>query len=138
MSFALRTPWEALTEDPNGGGATCHTPLINPLGFASESFDALGRHRTEQRILDADGGLITSRVVDTTVVPNVDAGDERGVSNLRELAERISESDKVRACFARNYFRFTFARNENLEQDACALRSLVDNLEGGATLAETL
>ncbi len=129
---------EALTEDPAGSCSACHTPLINPLGFASEGFDALGRHRTEQRIFDADGNLVAARAVDTTVTPNIDPGDTREVSNLRELAERLSESEKVRACFARNYFRFTFARDEDLEQDACALQSLVDNLEGGATLAETL
>ena len=46
---------EALTEMPGTTCAGCHATLINPLGFATENFDALGRFRTEQRLFDATG-----------------------------------------------------------------------------------
>ena len=36
---------EAITEMPGSICAGCHTLAINPLGFATEGFDALGRFR---------------------------------------------------------------------------------------------
>jgi hypothetical protein len=56
---------ERITEMPGTACAGCHATIINPLGFATESFDALGRVRSEQRLFD-DAGKEVGRVpVDT-------------------------------------------------------------------------
>ena len=40
---------------------TCHGTSINPLGFATESFDALGRFRSVQALFDASGNQTGTR-----------------------------------------------------------------------------
>jgi hypothetical protein len=114
----------------------CHRALINPLGFATESFDALGRYRTEQKLFDEDGESIGSKPVDTRGVPRVLSDDTAEVSGALELMNKIAESGKAEACLARNYFRFTFARWENLSQDGCTLEALRAPLAQGGTIPE--
>ena len=53
--MTTRESVEAITEMPGTVCAGCHTLAINPLGFATEGFDALGRFRTAQRLFDAAG-----------------------------------------------------------------------------------
>jgi hypothetical protein len=107
---------EELTEQPGTTCAACHTSFINPLGFAFEGFDALGRARTGQ---------------DTHTVPRITPNDERTSSGPAELTALMVESGKLEACLARNYFRFTFGRSEDVALDGCALERL------RARLAET-
>lgn len=128
----------ALTEQPGSSCAGCHASIINPLGYVSENFDALGRFRTEQAIYDQDGNVVATRPVDTEVIPGV--GEEAGTSvqDLRELAEAIVDGEAVRACFARHYVRFTFGRSEDLERDACMLGDLYQRLDDEAPLAEVM
>lgn len=127
---------EGLTEsDPVCAG--CHATMINPLGFVLEGFDAIGRYRSEERILDEDGVLVDTVPIDDTAVPYASFQDEREVTGAAELADALVDSGKVEACFARTYVRFTFARNEHLEQDACLLEGLTDVATTGS-IAETL
>lgn len=115
---------EALTEQPGSQCAVCHATSINPLGFATEGFDALGRFRAEQRLFAADGTLTGSLPVDTHVVPQVTSGDVRSVTGPDALAELMLQSGKLELCLARNYFRFTFGRWEDDERDACVIERL--------------
>jgi hypothetical protein len=123
---------EELTEGAGSVCAGCHISAINPLGFATESFDALGRFRTEQQLFDGEGNSIGSKPVDTSVVPRVNLDDETAVATPGELMSLIAESGKVEACLARNYFRYTFARWEDANLDACALEELRVALESGS------
>jgi hypothetical protein len=123
---------EELTQGAGSACAGCHLNVINPLGFATENFDSLGRFRTEQQLFDADGNSLGSKPVDTSVVPRVTLDDETAVSSAGELMSAIAESGKVEACLARNYFRYTFARWEDQSLDACALEELRVALESGS------
>jgi len=127
-------------EGKTGSGtcAGCHTQLINDLGFATENFDALGRLRTEQRLFDAKGKQVGAATVDTTSVPKVDAGDTATSSGATDLTRMILASDKPYACFARQYFRFTFSRVELPTLDGCTLAALKDKLQANAGLDEVL
>lgn len=130
---------EALTEGPaNAGCAACHENLINPLGFATEGFDALGRARTEQRLFDGDGVSMGSKPVDTRVVPHVIIGDPTEVSGAAPLMEAIVSSGKLEACFARHYFRFSFGRFENLAEDGCVLAQMEKSLLDTGSIAAML
>lgn len=126
---------EALTEQPESQCAVCHATLINPLGFATESYDALGRFRTQQALFAPDGTSAGSLPVDTRVLPQVTGGDARGAAGAAELAALMLQSGKLDMCFARNYFRFTFGRWEDEARDASVLERLrarlvrTDNLE---------
>lgn len=125
---------EELTEHPDTVCASCHATLINPLGFAFESFDALGRVRFEQRLFGDGGVELGALPIDTTSVPQVILGDGRATAGHDELIGRMLESGKVEACLARQYFRFTFGRYEDLSRDGCALERLRSRLASSGQL----
>lgn len=114
---------ETLTEQPGIVCASCHALAINPLGFAFEGFDSLGRARSEQASLGSDGTRLGVLPVDTVTVPRVTAGDERVSTGPVDLVQLLLQSGKLEACLARNYFRFTFGRYED-PRDGCALERL--------------
>jgi hypothetical protein len=115
---------EALTETPGTACAGCHATLINPIGYATEGFDALGRVRVAQRLFSDEGVELARMPVDTRSVPRIAAGDATPSSGPADLARLVAASGKAQACFARNYVRFTFARAEDLGADGCVLERL--------------
>jgi len=129
---------EGLTEQPGTQCAGCHATLINPLGYATENFDALGRFRSEQTLFDEDGNVTGSRAVDTTSVPGIPAGDERVSAGAGDLSQMLLESESVHACFARHYLRWTFGRVENVQADGCMLNAVTSNLVDEAPLNDVL
>jgi hypothetical protein len=130
-----------VVEELTGSGscAGCHTHVINPLGFVTEGFDALGRTRTEQRFFDEETGAeIGSAPIDSAATPMVDSDDSSVVKSAAELTDKLLASEKPHACFARHYFRFSFGRLEDLDGDACALDTIKVSLDEGAALAESI
>lgn len=101
---------------PGTCGAGCHATIINPIGFAFESFDALGQLR------DTDNG----KPVDT-------AGEYQFADGLKafdgaaELMQLIAESPQAHACFAEHLTKFSLGR-DLIEAD----RPLVDELEASS------
>ncbi len=137
-SNTTREVVEELTEQPGTSCASCHTLQINPLGFVTENFDALGRYRSHQRLFDEAGAQTGSREVDTTATPLLTPGDDREVSSAAELSSMLLETEKVQACFARNYVQWTFGRAEDEETDGCMLQDTTDALLEGASMQEVL
>ena len=92
--------------------ATCHD-MIDPPGFALESFDQVGRHRT------GDGG----KAIDTSGEMK-DAGDLTGpFANGGELLARLAQSKDIRGCFAQQYFEYA-ASHAIAPQDQCSIEPL--------------
>ncbi|MBL8678923.1 MAG: DUF1592 domain-containing protein [Myxococcales bacterium] len=130
---------EALTEAEGTPCAGCHSSLINPLGFASENFDALGRARATQRFFDAMGRVVGEAPVNTRSTPLVSGSDPRETADAVQLTRTLIESNRLQACFARQYFRFTFGRLERTDgSDDCALSRLHDAALAGRPLGEVL
>jgi Protein of unknown function (DUF1588)/Protein of unknown function (DUF1592)/Protein of unknown function (DUF1595)/Protein of unknown function (DUF1585)/Protein of unknown function (DUF1587) len=101
----------------------CHQQF-NDLGFVLEAFDALGRHRSTEKVFDEQNGrLLAELPIDARGVAAVDPADRRPVDGPAELNRRIVESKKVEACLAQQYFQYSF-RREPAAGDAC----LVDQL----------
>jgi hypothetical protein len=92
-------------------GEGCHT-LINPLGFAFENYDGLGRWRTIDHSVEVDAS-------DTFVLD----GEEIAYDNAVELMAAMSTSEQVHRCFAEHVVRYTHGREL---QDAD--ESVVDEL----------
>ena len=134
--MTTRETVEELTQMAGTVCAGCHTTLLNPLGFATENFDALGRYRTEQQFFDAQGNPAGSKPVDTSGVPFVLSASEAGAAGPSELMGQIVASGKVEACLSRNFFRYTFARWEDLATDGCALESMRQALLNGGGVVE--
>jgi hypothetical protein len=103
---------ESVTEQPGTVCAGCHKTFINPLGFASESFDGLGRERAQQTFFDATGATTGSKAVDTTSTPGVVSGDAAPSTGMGDVTRLVAASGKVETCLATRLFRFAFRRLE--------------------------
>ena len=74
--------------------------------------------------------------VDTAVTPYVMMGDATTqAASASDLMKLVVASDKPAACLARNYFRYTFGRFEDLALDACTLESLRTTVASGGPIA---
>ncbi|MDB4976378.1 MAG: Cellulose-binding domain protein [Myxococcaceae bacterium] len=129
---------EAVTQDPQSNCAGCHTTQINPLGFATENFDSLGRKRDHQDLYDATGKVIASKPVDTSSVPGVWLQDSSPSTGAADLTSMLVDSGKVEACFARQWVRYAEARAEAEDTDGCELETVRTTLESGESLKEAL
>lgn len=91
--------------------AKCHR-MFDPLGFAFESYDAIGRWRVQDhgRNIDTTGTISQSDV-------------DGNFAGARELTGRLAQSDQVRDCMVRQWFRFGYGRTESAA-DACTLADL--------------
>jgi hypothetical protein len=106
---------------------SCHD-LFSPYGYALEAYDALGRHRSQERLIDDAGGQLGTLPLSTSVRVWLDLETPREVEGPVELAAALAESPIARACMARQYFRFTFQRRET-DADACTISELTQALE---------
>jgi hypothetical protein len=75
---------------------SCHRQFM-PMGFALGAYDALGRHRTEQR----------GRPVNTAVTNVPFAGKTLSFDDGTDLAEAVAGSRAAADCFGRNFVAFT-------------------------------
>jgi hypothetical protein len=82
--------------------ASCHA-LIDPLGYAFESFDWIGAYRDKDngKPIDSSGTL-----------------DGTSFSNARELAGALRKSPKVQDCMLRNIFRYASGHKETDADEA--------------------
>jgi hypothetical protein len=92
-----RQRYEALT---NGCGAPCHTVYINPLGFAFEDFDGVGRSRT------TDNG----QPVDTTGSYPFVEGTEK-FSGAPELMQLIASGSQAHQCWSKKMASYALERD---------------------------
>ncbi len=136
--FTTRELVEELTEQQGSQCAGCHAFQINPLGFITENFDQIGRYRTEQVLYDENGNVTGSRPIDTATQPRVDLTDDTPASTAAEATQLLLQSERLQSCFARNYVRWTFGRDEEEAQDGCMLNAMTSNLIEGASIRDVL
>ncbi len=92
--------------------STCHR-LMDPIGFGFEAYDAIGLYRTEEagRAVDTSGEIVNSK-------------DANGKFNgAVELADRLSQSEEVRACVVTQWFNYGHGRTTTTE-DGCTMAQL--------------
>ncbi len=116
--------------------ARCHT-MINPLGFALEHFDAVGRFRDRERDkpIDASGNYVTR------------TGEQVDFTGVPELARYLAESPEAHQAFTDRLFqhlvkqplqafgqdrRLQFARD--FEANDCNIRRLIVEMVVESTL----
>jgi hypothetical protein len=139
VASGQETTRQAATDRTSGGVcATCHTTIINPPGFVTEGFDALGRERTKETLYDAQGNVVAALAVDTSAVPAVQPGDARVMSTPTELTAAIDASALFHSCLARHYFRFAESRVEATDSDGCLLSKLETAARKNAPLTQVL
>jgi hypothetical protein len=130
---STRQRFEAKTSPDECVG--CHS-VLNPLGFALESFDALGRYRTEERVFADDGSL--ANTVPVNPVVDLTLGAETvTVNDAVEYATALAARPETAECVARQYFRFTYRRHET-DGDSCTVAAIRTRVEGAGSLREAL
>ena len=117
--------------------ASCHA-RINPIGFVLERYDGLGRVRHEELVLDEITGEVLAMLpIDSTAVTGIAPDTTAAIDSGVELSAEVVASGKTEGCFARQYFRFTFGREESRD-DGCALERVRSTLAEGGSLRQAL
>jgi hypothetical protein len=107
---------------------SCHG-RINPLGYAFENFDTLGRLRTVESVFDSSNNLI-GQVPVSTQAESADLGVQMvRFSSSMDLSEQIGMSDKAILCFAKHLKSFE-ARRPATASDNCHMNEVVNALYG--------
>jgi Protein of unknown function (DUF1592)/Protein of unknown function (DUF1588)/Protein of unknown function (DUF1595)/Protein of unknown function (DUF1585) len=112
----------------------CHGGFSD-LGYVMESFDALGRFRTMELVIDEQTGEVLGELpVDDVAVARVELQDDTPVEGVADLNQRIVASRKVNACIAQQYFTYALRREPG---DASGDEALTADLaEADLALAE--
>jgi hypothetical protein len=92
----------------------CHT-LMNPLGYAFETYNHAGFLRSDDHGMQPDGSTVLEGMPD----PALDGP----IADAIELSTKLADSNHVKRCFIRHSFRFFMGRNET-PRDSCALSAM--------------
>jgi len=103
-------------ESAGGSCINCHQ-LMDPIGFAFESFDAIGKYRTTE-----NGATIN---LAGNILAATDTSLNGTFTGVKELATKLAASDQVRDCVATQWFRYSTGRTEEVP-DGCSLTTLQD------------
>jgi hypothetical protein len=119
-----RSRWERHSADP--ACSVCHQ-LIDPIGFAMEDFDPIGRYRTTDgaQPVNSTGGL---------PLLGIASGKLQGAA---QVGAAIAGSQELAACFARQWLRFGLGRLDG-PADARALWDLGEGLRAPTPLRSAL
>jgi hypothetical protein len=129
---------EAVTQQPGSACSACHTTQINPLGFATEDFDSLGRKRSKQDLYDDQGRIVASKNIDSNTVPRVWSDDATASRGAVDVTSMLVDSGKLEACFAREYVRYSAAREEDEKVDGCELEAVRAKLADDGGILDAL
>jgi hypothetical protein len=100
---------------------------MNPIGFAMDHFDAVGRFR------ELDG----AHTLDTTGTL-LGPGDAHGsfTDNIA-LAGLLAKSQAMRGCMVEHWFHYAYGRGEG-PKDACSMTTLQSGFEASGGNVKTL
>jgi len=107
--------------------ASCHE-LFDPIGFAFETYDAVGRYRAKD-----GGGPIDTRI-DLTQTMALNGP----VASALELAQKLAGADEVRDCVARQWMRYALGRNDAAEDEPSFKAASKAFRDAGGTLPDLM
>jgi hypothetical protein len=102
-------------KDPKCAG--CHK-LMDGMGVGFEHYDALGRWRDKDQglVIDDSGDIINTTDIDGTFHGGAD------------LADKLAQSEDVRQCVVKQWFRYASGRAEE-KPDTCTIQRLYQSFE---------
>jgi hypothetical protein len=113
--YTERAYVEALTGQPACTG--CHTPYVNPPGFALENYDAIGKWQT---VDPRSGGDPTLGAINPTTTVSFSDTDVKTITSPLELMQGISQTPLARRIYAEKDVSLAFGRLPN-PNDACTV-----------------
>jgi hypothetical protein len=103
----------------------CHSS-INPVGFAFENFDSLGRLRPVETAFSSSGAVITRYPIKTNS-PAVNFGGRTvAIQDGAGMIDSLMQENALAGCFVRQVSRFYRIQNENGD-DGCLFNSIYEN-----------
>jgi len=93
--------------------------VLDPLGFAFENYDGIGKFRTMDNGAPVNAASVTN-------LDGVDVSFNNGV----ELSAALAKSDQVRQCFATHWVRYALDRMDT-DYDAASLAAAVAAFRAG-------
>jgi len=97
----LRERFAVHVSDPSCAG--CHTKM-DPLGFAMEHYDPIGRFRA----------LDNGKPIDATAVISGTSFSDGSFDNAVDMMASLSKSVDIQACFVRQAFAYSLGRSETV------------------------
>jgi len=88
-------------------GQTCHGALFNPLGYAFENYDGIGRYRTTDQ----------NKPVNAADSYTLD-GQLQSFNNAVELSKLLANAKETHACYVRNMMNYLNGRELTAAEDA--------------------
>jgi hypothetical protein len=125
MGNTTREKVESITGEGTCGEG-CHHAIINPLGFAFESFDAIGAYR------ETENGY----PINTTATYAFVDGREITYSNAVDLSQQLALAPEVHNCYSQQLLEFMLGR-DLLQVDKVIVRDLAQqSLEDKLSIKE--
>ncbi|AUX29090.1 MULTISPECIES: DUF1592 domain-containing protein [Sorangium] len=113
--------------------AICHK-AINPIGFAFEHYDALGRWQAQETGEDAGALDIDARGRLPAIGPD---GESVEVDGGVEMSAALAASAAARACLTRHFFQ-TALRRIPVDQDLASIEAATPAPESGGSLRDLI
>jgi hypothetical protein len=110
---------ESLTAGPTCIG--CHHTYINPIGFALESYDAVGKWQTNE--------VDTGAAIDTNALVTL-GSTEVNVTGAVDLMAALAASPEAQRCYAKKWVQYAYQRSLT-SQDACTVNEMTGKLTAG-------
>lgn len=130
-----RERFEAKTSTQSCMG--CHK-VINPMGFALEGFDVMGRYSRDQKIYDPTTlDFINTLPVNDTVTAEFISGRKVSISGGFPLVKSVDGSKIAHACFAKNLVSFATGE-ETKKHHACAVQAVYEHLYDNKPVRDSL
>jgi hypothetical protein len=107
--------------------AACHA-LFDPLGFAFENYDAIGRYRT------IDNGKPVDASTEITGTSTLDGK----VTNAIDMAGKLAASEEAKTCVARMWMRYALGREETADDNGSLTQAVNGFKSGGWKVTELL
>ncbi len=107
-------------------GETCHGNFINPIGFAFESYGALGEYRTTDNGEPVDA---------SATFPFED--EKVSYVGAAELSKVIAEQEQSHRCYSRYWLEFLFGRDKKVH-DGALIADVAAQSKAGATVEDVV
>jgi hypothetical protein len=123
----------------SGNCAACHT-MINPIGFAFEHYDSMGRWVAQENG-DGPSGPYTLDIDATGVLPTYDEEGARTegvpVDGGVEMSRALAESEKVQACITQHFFASAL-RRVPVDADLASVEAAATAAQSGGTMRDVV
>ena len=128
QALTTRQTTEQTSEVPNTSCVTCHSRM-NPLGYAFENFDSLGRVRSQEALYDTNDNVQTYLNLNTNMSTSELSSGAQEFRDSQELVSGLGQSDRAKICFVKHLKKFE-SRGPASAGDYCQMNEVLSTVYG--------